>query len=136
MSDQGAYMEGNWLNNESCPSASIVSWTELIISYFWVQQRYWSRELTSKISMLFGLSEVHLFCYGSELFDTSLLNIVRMNSGCSKVGFKLVFKLLLWDHEFSTSGTHTCLKKTARHIWSTWKILTAISCVWYNEPSG
>lgn len=116
MADQGVYMEGNWLNNESYSSASIVSWTELIISYsFWVQQRYWSRDLASKISMLFGLSEVHLFFYGSELLANSLLTIMRMNSGCSKVGFGSVFKLLLRYHEFPSSGTYTSLKK--KDIW-------------------
>lgn len=30
MADQGVYIEGNWLNNESYPSTSIVSWTEVI----------------------------------------------------------------------------------------------------------
>lgn len=112
--------------NESCYSFS-------------VQQRYWSRELASKISMLFGLSEVHLLCYGSKLLGNSLLSLMRMNSGCSKVALGSVFKLLLWDHEFPWSETHTSLKKK-KDIWwlqdisSALKILTAIiSRIWYNK---
>lgn len=73
MADQGVYMVKNWLNNDSYPSASTVSWTELNVSYyFWVQQAYWTRKWTSKVSMLFGLSGVHLLAYGSELLDPKL----------------------------------------------------------------
>lgn len=112
MADQGVYMERNWLNNDSYPSASTDSWTELIISYsFWVQQAYWSRERASKVRKLFGISGVHLLAYGSDLPDNCLLAMLRMNSGCSKVDFELAFKLFLRGHELSSTGTHTSLKK-------------------------
>lgn len=41
--------------------------------------------------MLFGLSKVHLLCYRSELLGNSLLSLMRMNSGCSKVALGLFF---------------------------------------------
>lgn len=88
MADQGLYMEGNWLNNESYPSASTVSWTKLIISIIFefskgtdLKGLYW------RSAWFFVLSEVYLVCCGSELLSNSLLPIMRMNSDCPKVGF-------------------------------------------------